>query len=130
MAQGERVRLRLTSVSGQPRLLPFAQQHISRKHAVVVCYDVTSVASFRETQFWVNEAARLSPGCMIVLCGCFADKVSSAQRAVSGADALLQAKQWGARHYAVSAATGDGVAQFRASVLVDLLRSKGNVGTA
>ena len=107
---GETVEVRMTSLSGSYNLLPVTQLHLQdRPMAVIVVYAANSVSSFKETLFWVNEAVRLSPGCMIVLVGTHADAASK----VNGADALMQAKEWGGRAFRVSSKTGRGVDEFK-----------------
>jgi small GTP-binding protein len=126
-SQGETVCLSVSSLSGQSRLLPLTQQHLYNKHAVIVTYAINNVASFKQTQFWVNEASRSSPGCLIFLVGTCTDLVSNASlRAVQGADATMQAKAWNARHYSCSSAKNDNIGSFRSQIMQQLLKYKGH----
>ena len=123
-ANGESVAVDMTCLPGTWRLLPLTQLHLRDKlDAVVVVYAVNSVDSFKETPFWVNEASRMAPGCLIVLVGTHADKSFK----VNGADALMQAKVWGGRAYTLSSKTCRGVDEFKDAFFMDLVRAKGHV---
>ena len=125
IANGESVAVELTSLPGAYSRLPLTQLHLGAKpEAVIVTYAVNNVETFKETVFWVNEASRMSPGCLIVLVGTLVDtKVAS----VNGADALVQAKEWGGRAYTVSSKTGRGIDEFKKAFLLDIVREKGHV---
>jgi len=125
--QGESICLSMTSLSGQSRLLPISQKHLMNKHAIIVTYAINNVESFKETMFWVQEAARSSPGALLSIVGTMTDLASnSSLRAVNGADATQQAKIWGARHFSCSSLKNDNVQSFRSQLLQDLLKSKGH----
>ena len=128
ISQGETICLSMTSLSGQSRLLPITQQHLSKKHSIIITYSINNVESFKETQFWVQEASRQSPSATISLVGTMTDLASNASlRAVQGADATQQAKEWGARHYSCSSAKNDNINSFRSQLMSDILKSHGNV---
>ena len=122
VANGESVAVDLTCLPGARYRLPLTQLHLA-VHAVIVTYAVNSVESFKDTAFWVNEAARMSPGCLVVLVGTLSDTSSK----VNGADALMQAKVWGGRAYTLSAKTGRGVDEFKKAFFLDIVREKGHV---
>ena len=127
VCQGESIGLALTSLSGQSRLLPVTQQHLKNKHAFIITYAVNNVNSFKATQFWMQEASRASPGALITLVATCTDAASNASlRAVNGADATLQAKEWGARHFSCSSATNDNIESIRSQIMQELLKQKGH----
>jgi GTPase SAR1 family protein len=128
ICQGESICLSMTSLSGQSRLLPITQKHLMNKHAIIITYSINDVASFKESQFWVQEAARSSPSATISLVGCKTDLASNASlRAVQGADATQQAKAWGSsRHYSCSSAKDENVAPFRSQLMQEILKQHGH----
>jgi GTPase SAR1 family protein len=127
ISNGETICLSMTSLSGQPRLLPITQQHLNDKHAIIITYAINNVASFKETQFWVQEASRSSPEALLFVVGTCTDVVSNASlRPVNGADALAQSKAWGARNFSVSCAKNDNIQTFRSQLMQDLLTKKGH----
>lgn len=132
ISNGETILVVMTSLSGQPRLLPITQQHLTDKHAIIITYAINNVASFKETQFWVQEASRSSPEALLFVVGTCTDVVSNASlRPVNGADALAQSKAWGARNFSVSAKNdkNNNMQTFRSQLMQDLLTKKGHKNT-
>lgn len=123
LANGQTVQVSFTCLPGARRLLPLTQLHLKKKHAAIVTYSVESVESFKETAFWVNEVMRMSPSCLIVLVGTFAEGKAK----VNGADALVQAKEWAGRAYTISSKTGRGIADFKSAFFRDLVKEKGHI---
>ncbi|KAI9331455.1 P-loop containing nucleoside triphosphate hydrolase protein [Zopfochytrium polystomum] len=96
---------------GHERYRALLDQFFSEADVAVLCYDLTSAASFRELAFWYSEVKRLffrrvraASAAEIVLVGTKADEADNLQ--VKSQDGIKQAAEWNAEFRAVSSKTG------------------------
>lgn len=123
------VKLLLWDTAGQEEFRAFTPNFLRGAAACLVCYDVTSPASFRHAAGWLRDAREACAGPVLVaLVGTKADLASS--RAVTREEAEEYAQSVGAlTARETSAKTGEGVAALFDAVGRGLLR-QGPVGHA
>jgi small GTP-binding protein len=120
-----RTTLSLWSCGGHPRFRPLVQQMYADVAGVLLFYDQTSEASFKELLYWHDEVLRAMPGAAMVLVGTKHDL--SSQTAISAQDGATQAREWNVPHEFVSARTSENVDAV-IHTLVQQLQKAGHTG--
>lgn len=122
---GEPLHMALWDCAGSEKLLPVIQTTVGLDDAdaVILVFSVDNADSLADAQFWRNEVVRESRrrGVTLMLVGNKSDLRSrvgpSGTTPVRDEQLLKQAKEWGAGHAVVSAATGEGVVEMLAALV-------------
>jgi Ras-related protein Rab-21 len=100
--------IQLWDTAGQEEFHSLAPIYYKDAQAAILVYSVTDVKSFERMQQWKKElSASRGDSIKIVICGNKIDLRS--QRCVKQEDAETVARQFGAKHFEVSAKTGEGI---------------------
>ncbi|KAJ3020019.1 Ras- protein Rab-35 [Thoreauomyces humboldtii] len=101
--------LKIWCCGGHERYRALLEQFFVGTNAVILCFDMLSIASFQELPFWYNEFKRNSPDALAIMVGTKSDDADSIKVPIQ--DALKQAKEWGIEFRAVSSKTGMNVTE-------------------
>jgi small GTP-binding protein len=105
---GKRVRLHVWDSTGNRRFRSITTSYYRVAHAVLVCFDTTSLSSFESVTEWLQAVHDFcAAGTPVLLVGTKADNVNG--RAISRQTAERRAASIGAQYCETSAATGEGV---------------------
>jgi len=61
--------------AGQEKYGSLEQQYLKGSHFVIVCFDMTSILSYRSVPFWIKKVYESSTTVPIVVCGLKADSL-------------------------------------------------------
>ncbi|PIK55207.1 putative ras-related protein [Apostichopus japonicus] len=118
---GVRARIQIWDTAGQERFDTVTAQYFRRAQGVILVYDITNEASFRNLYKWINMMHANAPDNMeVLLVGNKSD--AEAQRAVSKEEAENLAKSHSMDYIEVSAHQGNNIYQAFSKLAETVLR--------
>ncbi|XP_071833429.1 ras-related protein Rab-15-like [Apostichopus japonicus] len=118
---GVRARIQIWDTAGQERFDTVTAQYFRRAQGVILVYDITNEASFRNLYKWINMMHANAPDDMeVLLVGNKSD--AEAQRAVSKEEAENLAKSHSMDYIEVSAHQGNNIYQAFSKLAETVLR--------
>lgn len=123
------VNMNVWDTAGQESYRSLAKLYYRDAKAAVVVFDVCSIESFREVEFWIGELdVSETFGHYVVIVGNKVDRQED--RVVSVSDAQALAAKSGAAYLEASAKTGEGITQIFEKIAEHFLSISKNEGKA
>lgn len=103
-----KIKLQLWDTASQERFRCITSNYYRNSHIIIVCFDITDSYSFKEIDYWINDAKRfISDGTTIALCGTKLDL--NLKRVIFYEEAKVFAEYNGMKYFEISSKTGEGI---------------------